>query len=123
MTRFRGRWRERFEGDPQQCAVYRSVTAGDVPAGIEAWLPLFFEETTALTDHLPPGSLVVDLADLERSLPVAWSDIAERHEQRRHDRQRPLLPPVEAFVPAESTLAAIQTCARNLTPSRSAAGN
>jgi transcription-repair coupling factor (superfamily II helicase) len=104
---FRGRWRERFEGDPQQCAVYRAVSAGSVPAGIEAWLPLFFDETTAMTEHLPPGSTIIDLADLERSLPLAWADVCERHEQRRHDRERPLLPPESAFVPAETTLAAL----------------
>ena len=28
---FRGRWRERFEGDPQQSTVYRAVTAGQIP--------------------------------------------------------------------------------------------
>ena len=98
---FRSRWRERFEGDPQQCAVYRAVTAGIVPAGIEAWLPLFFEATTALTDHLPAGSVIVDLADLERSLPLAWAEVVERHEQRRHDLERPLLAPAEAFVPGD----------------------
>jgi transcription-repair coupling factor (superfamily II helicase) len=107
IARFRGRWRERFEGDPQQCAVYRAVSAGSVPAGIEAWLPLFFDGTTALTDHLPAGSVIIDLADLERSLPLAWADVGERHEQRRHDRERPLLPPEAAFVPAEATLAAL----------------
>ncbi len=91
IARFRSRWRERFEGDPQQCAVYRAVSTGIVPAGIEAWLPLFFDETTALTDHLPAGSTIVDLADLERSLPLAWAEVGERHEQRRHDRERPLI--------------------------------
>ncbi|MEX2150786.1 MAG: transcription-repair coupling factor [Steroidobacteraceae bacterium] len=109
---FRGRWRERFEGDPQQCAIYRAVSAGTVPAGIEAWLPLFFDETTALTEHLPPGSTLIDLADLERSLPLAWADIGERYEQRRHDRERPLLPPAAAFVAAETTIAALASWPR-----------
>ena len=52
--------------------------------------------------------MIVDLADLERSLPLAWAEVGERHEQRRHDRERPLLPPDAAFVPVESTLAAIR---------------
>ena len=107
IARFRGRWRERFEGDPQQCAVYRAVTAGIAPAGIEAWLPLFFDATTALTDHLPAGSAIVDLADLERSLPLAWTEVVERYEQRRHDLERPLLAPAEAFLPGEEVLSAL----------------
>ena len=100
---FRGRWRERFEGDPQQCPLYRAVSAGHAPAGIEAWMPLFFDATALLADYLPATALVVDTVDLERALPLAWAEIAERYEDRRHDRERPLLAPEEAFVlPAEA---------------------
>jgi transcription-repair coupling factor (superfamily II helicase) len=102
---FRGRWRERFEGDPQQCPVYRAVTAGQIPAGIEAWLPLFFEQTSGLGDYLPAGAVVVDFGDLDQALLRHGSEIATRHEERRHDRERPLLPPAEAFVTPEAALA------------------
>jgi transcription-repair coupling factor (superfamily II helicase) len=105
---FRSRWRERFEGDPQQCPVYRSVTDGLMPAGIESWLPLFFAGTSTLPDYLPDGTVIVDLADLAQALPPAWAEIEDRHEQRRHDRQRPLLPPHEAFVSAASVLAMLE---------------
>ncbi|MGE0030261.1 MAG: transcription-repair coupling factor [Steroidobacteraceae bacterium] len=105
---FRTRWRERFEGDPQQCPVYRSVTDGLMPAGIESWLPLFFAGTSTLLDYLPGDTVIVDLADLAHALPAAWTEIGERHEQRRHDRQRPLLPPDEAFVSAATVLAAFE---------------
>ncbi|MEX1994631.1 MAG: transcription-repair coupling factor [Steroidobacteraceae bacterium] len=104
---FRSRWRERFEGDPQQCPVYRSVSGGQMPAGIESWLPLFFSATATLADFLPAATLIVDLADLDHALPLAWQEIVLRHEQRRHDRERPLLPPEEAFVPASDVLAAL----------------
>ena len=112
IARFRSRWRERFEGDPQQCPVYRAVTAGNAPPGIEAWLPLFFDATTTLAEHLPSGSAIVDLADLGRTLPLAWSEVIERHEQRKHDLERPLLAPNEAFADADETLAALATFAR-----------
>ena len=108
IAEFRGRWRERFEGEPQQSGIYRSVTAGQVPAGIESWLPLFFGKTAAFTDYLPADSVIVDFADLPRSLPTYWTEIESRHEQRAHDRERPLLPPAEAFVPATTVLAALQ---------------
>ncbi len=100
VAEFRRRWRERFEGDPQACPVYRAVTAGQSPAGIEAWLPLFFEQTAGLVDHLPPSTVVIDAAGLARVLPLAWADIEARHEDRRHDRQRPILTPEEAFISA-----------------------
>ncbi len=107
IAEFRGRWRERFEGDPQQCGIYRAVTDGQVPAGVESWLPLFFGKPAAFTDYLPADSVIVDLADLARSLPSYWTEIEGRHEQRAHDRERPLLLPAEAFVPATTVLAAI----------------
>ncbi|MBX3704036.1 MAG: transcription-repair coupling factor [Steroidobacteraceae bacterium] len=106
VAAFRTRWRERFEGDPQDCPVYRAVSAGGIPAGIESWLPFFFPATTALTDHLPAGTVLVDLADVAHALPPAWSEIGERHEQLRHDLQRPLLPPEEAFTDAGRVLEA-----------------
>ena len=83
------------------------MTAGQVPAGIESWLPLFFGETAGLADYLPAGSVIVDLVGLERALPDYGAEIELRHEQRRHDRERPLLPPAEAFVPADEALAAL----------------
>jgi transcription-repair coupling factor (superfamily II helicase) len=112
IAEFRGRWRERFEGDPQQSSIYRGVTAGQVPAGVESWLPLFFAKTATFTDYLPPDSVIVDLAELEHSLTSYWTDIESRHEQRAHDRERPLLPPGEAFVPVASILAALAAHAR-----------
>ncbi len=112
IAEFRGRWRERFEGDPQQCSVYRSVTAGQMPAGVESWLPLFYRQTAAFTDYLPKGSVIVDLADLEHALPSYWADIEIRHAERAHDRERPLLPPAEAFVPEASVRAALATLPR-----------
>ncbi|MFP5406836.1 MAG: transcription-repair coupling factor, partial [Gammaproteobacteria bacterium] len=42
-TAFRGRWRARFEGDPSKSPLYRDIGNGIAPAGIEYWLPLFFE--------------------------------------------------------------------------------
>jgi len=114
---FRSRWRERFEGDPQASPVYRAVTQGLAPAGIESWLPFFFEETATLTEYLPPVTVIVDTADLEHALPLAWAEIEDRHEQRRHDRERPILPPAEAFVAADAVSAALTRHARVLVTS------
>ena len=106
---FRRRWRERFEGDPQECPVYRSVTAGQTPAGVEAWLPLFFEQTTGLVSHLPPSTIIIDAANLAGALPLAWAEIESRHDERRHDRQRPILAPQEAFIAAAELDALLAT--------------
>ena len=117
IAAFRSRWRERFEGDPQACPVYRGVSAGQVPAGIEAWLPFFFDGTAGLPDYLPAAAVVVDLVDLERALADYGGEIESRYEQRRHDRERPLLPPGESFLPAGEVLESLAAHARlRLTP-------
>jgi transcription-repair coupling factor (superfamily II helicase) len=114
---FRSRWRERFEGDPQASPVYRAVTQGLAPAGIESWLPFFFEETATLAEYLPPATVIVDTADLEHALPLAWAEIEDRYEQRRHDRERPILPPAEAFAAADAISGALAMHARVLVTS------
>ena len=54
VSRFRRAWRRRFEGDPSRCPVYREITQGGWPAGVEYYLPLFFEGTATLTRGRAP---------------------------------------------------------------------
>jgi transcription-repair coupling factor (superfamily II helicase) len=51
-TAFRSRWRERIEGDPTRARLYKDVGAGIATAGIEYFLPLFFDETATVFDYL-----------------------------------------------------------------------
>ncbi len=53
IARFRANWRARFEGNPAQCPVYRDVSQSLAPAGIEYYLPLFYEETSVLFENIP----------------------------------------------------------------------
>jgi len=95
---FRRRYRTRFEGDPMQSAVYRGVSAGVAPAGIEFYLPLFFDATATLFDYLPRDAVVVHEAGVAQELDRAWRDIGARHEDRRHDIERPVVTPRELFL-------------------------
>ena len=40
---FKQQWRERFEVDFTRCPVYRDVSEGMAPSGLENYLPLFFD--------------------------------------------------------------------------------
>jgi transcription-repair coupling factor (superfamily II helicase) len=97
VARFRKNWRVRFEGNPNNSPVYRDVSDGIAPAGVEYYLPLFYEETFSLFDHLQDECLVTLDEDVRDAADQFWLDIEERYEQRRHDQERPLLPPTEAF--------------------------
>jgi transcription-repair coupling factor (superfamily II helicase) len=104
---FRRRFRTRFEGDPTQASIYRGVSEGLAPPGIEFYLPLFFDETATLFDYLPANAVIVRDAALAGALVKDWRDIETRYEDRRHDIERPVLAPTELFLTPEDLEASI----------------
>ena len=112
VSRFRRAWRRRFESDPTRCPVYREISQGGWPAGIEYYLPLFFEQTATLLDYLPPDAVIVLAEDVHDAAKAFWADTRERYEHRRLDRERPVLAPNEIFLPVEELFAALAPHAR-----------
>lgn len=101
-TKFRQRFREVFEGAPTNARLYKDVSNGIIPAGIEYYLPLFFDATATLFDYLrtdfkEEGVLALH-GDLASAAEQYWQDIAERHKLNIGDKDRPLLPPRDLFV-------------------------
>ena len=76
---FRGRWREAFEGDPSRCGVYRDIGNGIAGAGVEYYLPLFFDATATLFDYLPADSLLVLHGPVEAAARRFWTETGERY--------------------------------------------
>ncbi|MEK6805532.1 MAG: transcription-repair coupling factor [Pseudomonadota bacterium] len=109
ITRFRAAWRTHFHGDPSRSPVYNQVSKGLMPSGIESYLPLFFEQTAALTDYLPPNTLTLELGDVAGALRADWQQLSERHERYSGDIERPLLRPQDLFVTAEAALNSLST--------------
>ncbi|NND61456.1 MAG: transcription-repair coupling factor [Gammaproteobacteria bacterium] len=105
---FRQRYRRRFEGDPTKVQLYREVSDGHIPGGLEYYLPLFFDETVTLLDYLPDHTVVLTDDDIEETLTQLGNEIADRYEQRAHDRERPLLSPTEAFADPTAVAAHLQ---------------
>ena len=105
VRQFRTRYRARFEGDPNRSAVYRQVSDAIAPAGIEYYLPLFYERLETLFDYLPRDVVLIDTADAPSRAGLLWNEIVERYEQRRHDTERPVLAPPEIFLQPEEVLA------------------
>ncbi|MCQ4267234.1 transcription-repair coupling factor [Pseudomonas stutzeri] len=105
---FRARFRERFDVDFRRCPIYQDLSTGITPAGIEYYLPLFYEETATLFDYLPEDSQVFSLPGIEQAAEQFWTDVRNRYEERRVDPQRPLLPPGELFVPVEDCFARLK---------------
>lgn len=109
IDHFRQAFRKTFDVNPADCMVYQSISKQQVAAGIEYYLPLFFDQTETLLDYLPENSLIVRTADL--SLPIADFNqkIHERYEQLRFDVTRPLLPPKTLFLNGDEVFGAMKS--------------
>ncbi|MEY4712178.1 MAG: putative transcription-repair coupling factor, partial [Pseudomonadota bacterium] len=100
-ARFRQRWRELLEGDPTRSRLYKDMGNGVATAGIEYYLPLFFEETATVFDYLGPQATVVMHGDLEPAFQRFWQDTRDRHRLMQGDPERPVLPPQALFLAPE----------------------
>jgi transcription-repair coupling factor (superfamily II helicase) len=111
-TRFRGRFREVFEGDPSKSPLYKDISSGIAPGGIEYYLPLFFEATATLIDYLPPNAAVCLHGDVAGAVAGFSQDTDSRYRLLRGDKARPLLPPHELFLAEDAFYHAIKLFAR-----------
>ncbi|CUI09288.1 Transcription-repair coupling factor [Janthinobacterium sp. CG23_2] len=101
-TTFRSRWRERFEGDPSRSVVYKDVSSGIASAGIEYYLPLFFEQTATLFDYFPEKASLALVGDIDGAIKRFWLDTESRYRFLKADRDRPILAPDELFLSDEN---------------------
>ena len=106
-ARFRSRWRELLEGDPTRSRIYKDIGAGIATAGIEYYLPLFFEDTATVFDYLGAAATVVLHGDLEPAFAHFWQDTRERYRLVQGDPQQPVLPPDALFLSAEQFYARV----------------
>ncbi len=112
ITRFRKNFRDRFEGDPSKRSIYKDVSNKLAPAGIEYYLPLFFDTTATLFDYLPQDLTVVLHGDVQAAVAGFWADTRSRYRLLSGDRDRPLLPPEDLFLTADAFHGRLRAYAR-----------
>ena len=100
-AKFRSRWRELLEGDPTKSRVYKDMGNGVATAGIEYYLPLFFDDTATVFDYLGTDATVVLHGDLEPAFQRFWQDTKDRFRLIQGDPDRPALPPEALFLSSE----------------------
>ena len=67
IERFRSRYREQFGAIGSDDPLYESVSAGRRHAGMEHWLPLYYETLETLFDYLPKAAISLDYQAEEAS--------------------------------------------------------
>lgn len=102
ISHFRQAFRNEFTGNPSQIPLYEAISAGQIPAGIECYLPLFFPRAVSFFDYLPAESTVSMVGSTLDYAEQFWQEVTQRFTQRSHDRTRPILRPEHCFLsPAE----------------------
>ncbi|MEW6991360.1 transcription-repair coupling factor [Colwelliaceae bacterium 6441] len=105
---FRQQYRELFSGTIHKESIYHQVSDGIMPAGIEYYLPLFFQQTNTLCDYLAEHALVMISGDIDQAIDNYWLDVTYRYEDRRYDPTRPLLEPKSLFLNKDELYAALK---------------
>ncbi len=101
---FRARFAEIFpQTTPKKMPLYEDVLNGIAAPGLEYYQPLFFArdafiEGGTLFDYLPSNTLIATDVAVEDCLSSFWNDLTQRYEDRRHNKDQPILPPNELFL-------------------------
>ena len=102
ISLFRQAWRSKFDTNLKETTIYRDVSNGVFPAGIEYYLPLFFDSMSSIFDYLSDqNTIFVQASNIDEPMGTFWQELSERHEQHRHNIDRPILAPEELFLTKE----------------------
>lgn len=105
---FREQFETLFDVDPRQCPLYNDALKAIPSPGLEQYLPLFFDETASLFEHVTDDTRVALLPGVFEAAEQHWQSIESRYENLGVDPTRPLLPPLRAFIPVNDVFSAIK---------------
>ncbi|QEY27198.1 transcription-repair coupling factor [Neisseria zalophi] len=96
---FRARFREEIDADYNAAAVYKAVSSGHYGAGVEYYLPLFFEnELATLFDYIGEDALLVFVGDVYAEASRFWGDVKTRFQMAQGDETYPPLHPRHLYL-------------------------
>ncbi|MFT6874745.1 MAG: transcription-repair coupling factor (superfamily II helicase) [Granulosicoccus sp.] len=98
---FRKQYRNSFAAESKNTPIYTAVSEGRAPSGIEYYMPLFFDETSHLFEYLPDNASFVLVDGAHQAFTQFEANTSDRFEQRRHDVERPILPPERIYLTAK----------------------
>lgn len=102
---FRQQWRDAFpDNNTRTNWLYQAVSKGQNASGLEYYLPLFFEQLSAITDYLTADTHLVWVGQVVSSAEAFYRDVEERYSIGKLDPNHPLLPPDRVFLAANDLL-------------------
>ena len=105
IHRFRGRFRELFGAASDTDPLYAAVSAGQRYAGMEHWLPLYYETLETIFDYLPDAVVTLDYQaeEVRADRVAAIADFYAARQSFLHGRhsQNQISAPIYRPVPQE----------------------
>ncbi|WP_314250987.1 transcription-repair coupling factor [Eikenella halliae] len=99
---FRNRFREEIPSNPNEATVYQAVGKGQFGAGVEYYLPLFFEDGCAsLFDYIGENALAVCVGDVHAEAVRFEGEIKSRYALAQGDPSYPPLHPQHLYLTAD----------------------
>ena len=99
QTLFRTQFREQIDGDLNEITVYKAVGNGQFGAGVEYYLPLFFEiECDNLFDYIGENAIAVCIDDVHAHANRFWEEVKSRYKMAQGDPHYPPLAPQSLFL-------------------------
>ncbi|OAM34049.1 transcription-repair coupling factor [Eikenella sp. NML96-A-049] len=96
---FRNCFREEIPSNPNEATVYQAVGKGQFGAGVEYYLPLFFEDGCAdLFDYIGENAIIVCTDDVHAHAHRFWDEVKSRHAMAQGDPSYPPLPPQSLYL-------------------------
>ena len=95
---FRKNFRAKFKGDPQLHRVYRELSKGNIPPGLDYYFPLFFSEIATIFDYVPSSTCWIVNPDLETQANALWAQIVDRYETASKDIERQPMSPEDLYM-------------------------
>ena len=111
-NQFLNNWHDHFDGDASKCPIYRDISDGIAPQGIEYYLSLFFDSTATLFDYLPNNVRLYTHRGIEEAAETFWRDARGRYEEYSVDPDRPILPPQKLFLAVDELFQQIKKLPR-----------
>ncbi len=105
---FRHQFRQHIGDNCERSLIYQEISAGNIPNGIEYYLPLFFQHTNSVIDYLADNVLMVSTQNLHQTASDFWQEVSQRHQQYADDQERPILPPDLLFFKADELFASFK---------------
>lgn len=99
IARFREKFRAHFLNGVSS-SVYKEVSNGHFPPGIDYYLPLFCDSTASLFDYAEGAHIVVD-GQAKEAASAFLKDTKERYAFLSKDPERYLLPPLDIYLGEE----------------------